>query len=67
MNVSSLIEQMSVTESSLLHVFRRDELMIFDVIAQQSKPDTCELWMMDDMPEDVLAARSSWLSQTAYG
>jgi predicted metalloprotease with PDZ domain len=45
-----------------LHVFRRDELMSFDVTPESPPRDTAVLGFDDDAGTDALALREAWLS-----
>ncbi len=48
-------------ESVVVHAFRRDELMCFDVALQEPPQDTCELRLMDELEETALRRRRAWL------
>lgn len=45
-----------------VHVFRRDEIMEFDVTPLPANADTCELWIKEDVDEETLARRTAWLA-----
>ena len=44
-----------------VHAFRRDELMIFNLIAQPAPVDTCDLWLVNDADVTSLNRRLRWL------
>lgn len=46
----------------VLHVFRRDELLTLTAHPEPAPEDTCELRLMDDVPEAVKQARAHWFS-----
>jgi predicted metalloprotease with PDZ domain len=45
-----------------LHVFRRDELLAFDVVLRDPPADACRLALADDADLETLAARAAWLA-----
>jgi predicted metalloprotease with PDZ domain len=45
-----------------LHVFRRDELIELQAHPQPAVADTCELLLLDPVPEPVAQARAAWLA-----
>lgn len=55
----------------VLHAFRRDELLTLTAHPEPAPEDTCELSLLDDVPESVKQARAAWLSsvsaQTDHG
>ncbi len=44
-----------------VHVFRRDELMRFDLKPRPAPEDTCELWLREDADEGQSDRRQAWL------
>ena len=44
-----------------LHVFRRDELLTFDVTLSSAPCDTCYLIEVDNCSEEIIRNRESWL------
>jgi predicted metalloprotease with PDZ domain len=60
-NLEALIEQVPAGESVKVHAFRRDELLELLLTPLPSPADTCDLWLLDDVDEEVLASRRSWL------
>ncbi|MTW19768.1 M61 family metallopeptidase [Allochromatium palmeri] len=51
----------------VLHVFRRDELLTLTAHPLPAPEDTCELSLLDDVPEAVKQARAHWLSSVSAG
>ncbi len=49
-------------ESILVTAFRRDELMEFQVTPRMACADTCALWLMDDVDQEIQENRNNWLS-----
>ena len=45
-----------------VHVFRRDELMELSARPRPAAADTCELMLLDTVPEPVAQARAAWLA-----
>ena len=50
----------------IIHAFRRNELMVFEVDAVPAKADTCDLWLLPPEQLDPLqiAMRDEWLRPT---
>lgn len=44
-----------------IHAFRRDELMVFDVIPEAAPVDTCRLWIKSEAREEQVIRRNEWL------
>jgi predicted metalloprotease with PDZ domain len=44
-----------------IHAFRRDELQVRRVRLAPAPLDTCELWLLEDAPEDSHRRRAAWL------
>ncbi len=49
----------------LLHLFRRDELMGLSAHPRPAVADTCELMLLDTLPDAVALARAAWLAGPA--
>ncbi|MGQ9660589.1 MAG: M61 family metallopeptidase [Thermochromatium sp.] len=49
----------------LLHVFRRDELMTLTAHPEPAPEDTCELSLLEDVPDSVTQARAAWLASAS--
>ncbi len=64
-NIDQLIAQLPEDTSVPLHAFRRDELMLFDVMPLPAPADTCRLWVLDEVTENQEASRQSWLQLAA--
>jgi predicted metalloprotease with PDZ domain len=45
-----------------VHVFRRDELIELRAHPRPAAADTCELMLLDTVPEPVARARAAWLA-----
>ncbi|BCU08141.1 M61 family metallopeptidase [Allochromatium tepidum] len=62
-NLETLVARAADAGSPVvLHVFRRDELLTLTAHPEPAPEDTCELRLMDDVPEAVKQARAHWLS-----
>ena len=61
-NINQLLEYMPIGESVPVYAFRRDELMLFNVVAQTAPDDTCDLWFIEDVSEKIIKRRKSWLN-----
>lgn len=59
------LERCAVGDRVQVHVFRRDELMVFEVILQAPADDTVVLNLIPQPGAFALAARLSWLGQVA--
>jgi len=46
----------------IIHAFRRDELMTFEVTPAPAPADTCELCLSADAPVEILKRRAAWLA-----
>ncbi len=60
-NIEQLIAQTPQGSSIPLHLFRRDELMQFDVMPLPAPADTCRLWVLNQVTEHQIESRQSWL------
>jgi predicted metalloprotease with PDZ domain len=49
----------------VLHVFRRDELLTLTVHPEPAQADTCELSLLDAVPDAVKQARAAWLASVS--
>ena len=49
-------------ETMTLHVFRRDELDVFELTLRDPPADACRLTLDDDAAPEALAARAAWLA-----
>jgi len=61
-NLEKLLAQYSPDEEVEIHVFRRDELMVFMLTLQPAPLDTIELKLLFDIDAKTAARRSSWLN-----
>ncbi|MCF6356098.1 MAG: PDZ domain-containing protein [Candidatus Polarisedimenticolaceae bacterium] len=64
-NIEQLIAQIPQGSSIPLHLFRRDELMQFDVMPLPAPVDTCRLRVLDQATEHQIESRQSWLQLAA--
>ena len=60
-NLESLLLQYRPGETVDVHVFRRDELMLFKLVLQSPALDTIELRISDDVDGGMVARRTAWL------
>jgi predicted metalloprotease with PDZ domain len=60
-NLESLIGSYPPGATVRIHAFRRDELMIFDVVPKAAPLDTCFLTLKDEIGEPTQARRAAWL------
>jgi predicted metalloprotease with PDZ domain len=64
-NLEALIARLPEGATTPVHVFRRDELMSFELRAEIPPPDTCDLWLVEDPGEARAARRAAWLQREA--
>lgn len=65
-NLETLVARAAVDGAPVvLHVFRRDELLTLTAHPEPAPEDTCELSLLDDVPEAVKRARAHWLSSVS--
>ncbi len=61
-SLDALLVAYSPTDSVTVHAFRRDELLVFNVVLQAPPADTCVLTLREDVDDDaVRALRDGWL------
>ncbi len=60
-NLEALVARLPRGETVPAHVFRRDELMIFNLCPDFPPADTCELWLEPHPGAERLARRKAWL------
>ncbi len=60
-NLETLLQQYRPGEVVDVHLFRRDELMVFKLELQSPALDTIELRLSDDVGEGVIESRKAWL------
>jgi hypothetical protein len=48
-----------------IHLFRRDELIEVLAFPAPARSDTCDLMLLESVPETVLDARARWLAGVA--
>ncbi|TCV89564.1 M61 family metallopeptidase [Sulfurirhabdus autotrophica] len=63
-NLEQNIGGYPVGETLELHVFRRDELMVFNPVLKAAPLDTCVLTLMDNADVVAVAQRNNWLGFT---
>ncbi len=64
-DIEQRIAVIPVGYSVPVHVFRRDELMRFDLKPRPAPEDTCELWLQEDAGEEQSGRRQAWLHTDA--
>lgn len=62
-NVPQLLARVPAGESVVVHAFRRDELLAFEVRPDSAPADTCDLWPLADLESTPAqrARRDGWL------
>ncbi len=60
-NLETLLQQCRPGEVVDVHLFRRDELMVFKLQLQSPALDTIELRLSDEVGDGVIASRKAWL------
>lgn len=66
--LEAAIGRAPVGEPVTVHAFRRDELMVFDVVPQPAPADVCELRLLgadDGADAAALVRRAAWLASSA--
>ncbi|MES2353942.1 MAG: PDZ domain-containing protein [Pseudomonadota bacterium] len=61
-NLDNRIASYPADTTVSLHVFRRDELMTFEVMLKAASEDTCYLKITENQEESLTQRRESWLS-----
>jgi predicted metalloprotease with PDZ domain len=61
-NLESLVARVSAPSGVRMHLFRRDELIEVLAIPAPARSDTCDLMLLDEVPPEVLEARTRWLA-----
>lgn len=62
-NLEGQIARIPVGCSVSVHLFRREELMRFELTGQAPPEDTCELWLQMSVSEHQLRQRRAWLQR----
>ncbi|MEJ2346444.1 MAG: PDZ domain-containing protein [Gammaproteobacteria bacterium] len=60
-NLEAMLQTYSPGDEVAVHVFRRDELLEFQVTLQAAPADTCVLGLSADVDEVTAARRAAWL------
>jgi predicted metalloprotease with PDZ domain len=63
-SLDKMIETRSPGDTLLVHAFRRDELMTFNLTLKPAAADTVALRLADQADAAQLALRQGWLGQT---
>jgi predicted metalloprotease with PDZ domain len=63
--MESYLDQQGALRTLTLHIFRRDELMQFEVKPLPAPLDTCRFRLPDDIDSDVRERRQAWLGRHA--
>ncbi len=61
-NLDNIVDRASSAAPVEVLVFRRDELMRFDVTPLPAVANVCELWLKDGIDEQTLERRQQWLA-----
>ena len=61
-NFRKCLDHYAVGQTVVFHVFRRDELMEFEVTLMAPPHDTCELILLKDVDNTTARRREAWLS-----
>ena len=61
-SLEKILQQYKLGEEVEIHIFRRDELMVFRVKLQGPPVDTAELHLMRDIDHQTEARRKNWLT-----
>jgi predicted metalloprotease with PDZ domain len=59
--LDEMISRLSMDKSIVMHAFRRDELMQFELRLLPAPPDTCDLWLLEDAAAEQKKERNAWL------
>jgi predicted metalloprotease with PDZ domain len=62
-NLDQLLQRAQLGEKVEIYAFRRDELMRFKVEMRPAEPNTCYLWLQQDMTKEQQARVHSWMNQ----
>ncbi|HHC72889.1 MAG TPA: M61 family peptidase [Thiotrichales bacterium] len=62
-SLQARVARMKPGRRVLLHAFRRDELMTFEVELQAPPADTCDLRRVEGGPEETARGRQAWLGR----
>ena len=62
-NFDQLLESLQIGEDVEIYAFRRDELMRFEVVMRPSPPNTCYLWLQQDLTQEQHSGQQSWANQ----
>ena len=60
-NLEKVLQHIGVGQTVPVHLFRRDELLCFDVVMQPPPCDTCELILLEYVSEEIARRRAAWL------
>ena len=60
-NLEKVLQHIGVGQTVAVHLFRRDELLCFDITLQSPPCDTCELILLEEVSDDVARRRAAWL------
>jgi predicted metalloprotease with PDZ domain len=62
-NLEALVGSHPTGNSVRIHAFRRDELMVFDVVLKPAPLDTCVLALQEPVDDLTRSRRSAWLAE----
>ncbi len=61
-NLDQLLERAQIGNRVEIHAFRRDELMQFEVEMRPAEPNTCYLWLEQDISQEQQSRRQDWMN-----
>ncbi len=64
-NLEAMVARSAGTPGVSIHLFRRDELIQVLAFPAPARSDTCDLMLLESVPETVLDARARWLAGVA--
>jgi predicted metalloprotease with PDZ domain len=62
-NLDQLLEGKIIGKTAEVSAFRRDELMRFEVPMRPSAPNSCYLWLQQDITQEQQSGQQSWANQ----
>jgi predicted metalloprotease with PDZ domain len=62
-NLDQLLQRAQLGEKVEIYAFRRDELRRFEVEMRPAEPNTCYLWLQQDITQEQQARVQSWMNQ----
>jgi predicted metalloprotease with PDZ domain len=62
-NLDQLLQRAQLGEKVEIYAFRRDELRRFEVEMRPAEPNTCYLWLQQDITQEEQTRVQSWMNQ----